>query len=112
MGAIVEVNDGKIWGRICVKDWTLNHGASVCKQHGYKGAIATLSVPFDVSTAEQTRVLINIHRDCRIRGNLNSVDCRADISADCECQNVTAGIICSKCYEVLQQNTTAVLRHS
>ena len=98
-GAIVEVNDGKMWGRICVEGWTISHGAFVCKQHGYEGAIATVSRPFDASTSEEKEVLINLDPVCA--GNLNSVECRRDISATCECKNVAAGIVCCKYYQTL-----------
>ena len=101
--AIVEVNDGNTWGRICVEGWAILHGKSVCKEHGYEGAIAILSLPFDmfdVSTAEQTDVLINPDPECS-GGNLNSIECRSDISAACKCSNVTAGVICCKYYEAL-----------
>ena len=102
----MEVNDGKIWGRICVEGWTIGHGAFVCKQHGYEGAIATLSLPFHVSTAGQTDVLISLLHDSNCFDYLNSVDCRGDISANCECKNVTAGIICCKYHETLLQKKT------
>ena len=90
----MEVSDGKIWGRICEEGWTISHAAFVCKQHGYKGAVAASSIPFDVSADEQTEVLIRLDPYCG--GNLNSADCKADVNANCECKNVTAGIICCK----------------
>ena len=90
----MEVNNGKIWGRICVEGWTTSHGTFVCKQYGYEGAAAALSLPFDVSAPESTEVLISLDPQCV--GNLNSVDCKAEVKANCECKNVTAGIVCCK----------------
>ena len=94
----MEVNDGNTWGRICAKDWGILHGKYVCIEHGYEGAVAILSLPFDVSDVANA-VLINPYPHCN--GNLNSTECRSYITAACECSSVTAGVICCKYYVTL-----------
>ncbi len=112
-GAVVEVYDGvSKWGQICPNTWTTSDARFVCSYFGYAGTVAAIKIPLDVSALNDTtnNKIIRIWR-CGLDNfpytdrapcllfphecEESFLSCNIDVSTDCECSSLNAGVISS-----------------
>ncbi len=89
-GGIVEVSDGyDLWGRIGTLSWTLVEAEVVCRHMGYLRAVAAMryssedAAPPKIMSLKCATWYTPLH------------ECVRDITVDCACDAMDAGVVCS-----------------
>ena len=94
-GAVIEVYDGVVSGRVCPSNWNIKTARSICNHFGFTTALAATRIVSHHNSTSSPNV-IRFAEDCLQDNFLPS--CTTMMTKECSCSynDIHAGVICSR----------------